>query len=196
MQYFSCNHYEQAVPTILQKNGVCSDTKDIRCGVPQGSCLGPFLFLIYISDFPFSLKKVKVTMYADDTSISHSSLSLDDVNQTLNSELSHLKQWLLGNKLSLNILKTQVLVVGSQPKIKRIVNKTVDHPQFFIGDSQVENVDRVNVVSRAIGCLKYVRKFLPQNTLSKIYRGIVEPHFRCYCSVWGCCWENKLQTPQ
>ena len=86
-------------------NGVCSNTKEIRRGVPQGSCLGPLLFLIYINDLPFSLKKAKVTMYADDTSISYSLSSLEDVNQTLNSELSHLKKWLLGSKLSLNILK-------------------------------------------------------------------------------------------
>ena len=67
-------------------------------------------------------------MYANDTSISYSSSSLEDINQTLNSELSHLEQWLVGNKLSSNVLKIQALVVGSQPKIKKIVDKTVDHP--------------------------------------------------------------------
>ena len=86
-------------------NGVCSNAKYIRCGVPQGACLVPLLFLIYINDLPFPLKKAKATMYADDTSISYSSSSLEDVNQTLNSELSHLNEWLLDNKLSLNILK-------------------------------------------------------------------------------------------
>ena len=119
-----------------------------------------------------------------------------------------------GNKLSLNVLKTQAMVVGSQPKIKKI---TVDHPQFFIGGSQAENIDRAKYldviidknlnweehistvhtkVSRAIGFLKYSRKFLPQNTLSKMYSGIVEPHFRFCCSLWGCCGVTKLQTLQ
>ena len=88
---------------LCKVNGVCSNTKDIRYVVPQGSCLGPLLFLIFINDQPFSLKKAKVTMYADDTNISYSSSRLEDVNQTLNSELSHLKKWLLGNKLSLDI---------------------------------------------------------------------------------------------
>ena len=123
-------------------NGICSKTEDIRCGVPQGSCLGPLLFLIYTNDLPFSLNKGRVTMHADNTIISYSSSSLADINQTLNSELNELKQWLQGNKLSLNVLKTQALIVGSQPKIKKISDKIVDHPQFFIGDSQVENVDR------------------------------------------------------
>ena len=122
-----------------------------------------------------------------------------------------------GNKLSLNVLKTQAMVVGSKPKIKKITDKIVDHPKFFIGGSQVENVDRAkylgviidrnlnweehisNVrskVSRAIGFLKYSRKFLPQNTLSKMYSGIFEFHFRFCCSVWGCCGVTKLQTLQ
>ena len=198
-------------------NGICSKTTDFQCGVPQVSCLGPLLFLIYVNDLPSALKKGKVTMYADDTSISYSSSSLVDIDQTLNSELNDLKLWLQGNKLSLNVLKTQAMVVGSQPKIKKITDKIVDHPQFFIGGSQVENVDRTkhlgviidrnldweehisNVrtkVSRAIGFLKYSRKFVPQNTPSKMYRGIVEPHFRFCCSVWGCCGVTKLQTLQ
>ena len=157
-------------------------------------------------------------MFADDTSISYSSSSLVDIDQTLNSELNDLKLWLQGNKLSLNVLQSQAMVVGSQPKIKKLTDKIVDHPQFFIGGSKVEvKVDRIkylgviidrnldweehisNVrtkVSRAIGFLKYSRKFLPQNTLSKMYWGIVEPRFRFCCSVWGCCGVTKLQTLQ
>ena len=56
-------------------NGICCKTTDIHCGVPQGSCLGPLLFLIDINDLPFALKKGKVTMYADDRSFSYSSSS-------------------------------------------------------------------------------------------------------------------------
>ena len=51
-------------------------------------------------------------------------------------------------------------------------------------------------VSRALGFLKYAKKFLPQDTLSKMYRGIVEPHFRYCCSVWGCCGKTQLDNLQ
>ena len=54
-------------------NGTTSSVENIDIGVPQGSCLGPLLFLLYINDLPFALKRAKATMYADDTAISYSS---------------------------------------------------------------------------------------------------------------------------
>ena len=98
-------------------NGVASNMEEITCGVLQGSCLGPFLFLIYINDLPFSLKNSEVAMYADDTIISYSSKDNDELNETLNSDLDSLKQWLEDNKLSLNVIKTQAMVIGSRPDL-------------------------------------------------------------------------------
>ena len=56
-------------------------------------------------------------MYADDTTISYSSNNIDDINDNLNRDLNCLKQWLQGNKLSLNVIKTQAMVVGSRPNL-------------------------------------------------------------------------------
>ena len=109
------------------------------------------------------------------------------------------------------------MVIGSQQQIKKITDKTINHPKFFIGDSQVEHVDRIRhlglivdknlnwkehinsfctKISSAIGFLKYTRKYLPQSTLIRLCRGIVEPHFCFCCSVWGNCGATQLQTLQ
>ena len=130
-------------------NGVCSKTENIRSGVPQRSCLGPLLFLIFINDLPFSLTKGKMMMYADDTSIYYSSSSLVDINQTLNSKLNDLKKWLQGKKLSLNVLKTQAMVVGSQPKNKKLLIKLLIIHSFLLV-TQVENVDRTKYLGVTI----------------------------------------------
>ena len=68
--------------------------ENISCGVPQGSCLGPLLFLLFTNDMPYSLAKVKVNVYADDTSLTYSDVKLDNVTQVINSELEKLKEWL------------------------------------------------------------------------------------------------------
>ena len=67
-------------------NGVSSDIKNIYIGVPQGSCSGPLLFLLYISDLTFALKRAEANMYADDTMISYSSKTLDDLHMVLNAD--------------------------------------------------------------------------------------------------------------
>ena len=71
-------------------------------------------------DLLFALKNCKVTMYADDTSISYSFKSIEDLTETLNNELKCLKEWLQGNKLSLNEIKTQAMVIGSRSNLKKI----------------------------------------------------------------------------
>ena len=68
-------------------NGVSSDIQDIAIGMPQGSCLGPLLFLLYINGLPFALKKAETNMYADDTMISYSSKTLDELHMVLDAEL-------------------------------------------------------------------------------------------------------------
>ena len=67
-------------------NGVTFDTAEINIGEPQGSCLGPLLFLLYINDLPFVLRKAHATMYADDTAISYSSDKIEEIDAVVNAE--------------------------------------------------------------------------------------------------------------
>ena len=95
----------------------------VACGVPQGSSLGPLLFLIYVNDLPNCLNHTTARMFADDTSISYASDSAKELQNVINTELKGLSDWLTTNKLSLNIVKTEFMVVGSRQRIKTLNNE-------------------------------------------------------------------------
>ena len=91
-------------------NGKSTDLLDITCSVPQGSVLGPLLFLIYINDLPNISKILNFYLFADDTNIYYESSSLDKLERTVNRELNKLFLWLNVNRLSLNIDKANFIV--------------------------------------------------------------------------------------
>ena len=97
-------------------NGVDSNNEDIEVGVPQGSCLGPLLFLIYINDLPQVVQASTVSMYADDTSLCHQSSDMTQLNEAINSDLKQLTTWLQGNNLSLNVAKTHSMLISTKQK--------------------------------------------------------------------------------
>ena len=87
----------------------------------QGSCLGPFLSLIYINDLPMAVQDCKVSMYADYASLCYKSQDLTRLNGAINSNLKKLDTWLQGNKLSLNVAKTHSVLVSTKQK-HRLLN--------------------------------------------------------------------------
>ena len=84
------------------------NTQMIQTGVPQGSILGPLLFLLYTNDLPTSSNTFKMIMYADDTTLYCNIEKCEHCEDTINKELSNIHQWLTSNKLSLNIKKTKI----------------------------------------------------------------------------------------
>ena len=100
-------------------DGTNSDYKVNPAGVPQGSCLGPFLFLIYINDLPSALQNSDPNLYADDTNISTTEELLPKAQENLNTDIKTLEQWLDANKLSPNLVKTEYMIIASSsPKLK------------------------------------------------------------------------------
>ena len=106
-------------------NGQVSSPKNIICGIPQGSILGPLLFLLYINDMPKSLKHTTPSMYADDTEIYASSNNCDELVANLNCDLDNVRRWMLQNKLQIHPTKTKYMYIGSPYNIK---NKTSSNP--------------------------------------------------------------------
>ena len=94
----------------VEFNGVCSEPCQIKCGVPQGSILGPLLFLLYINDLCNVSKVVDFILFAEDTNIFFSHKDFNLLSETLNSEMCKLTQWCRANKLSINFKKSNFMV--------------------------------------------------------------------------------------
>ena len=84
--------------------------------VPQGSCLGPLLFIIYISDLPLAVQGRTISMYADDNSLCYHGLNMALLNETINNDLRQLSTWLQANKPSLNVAKTHSILIATEQK--------------------------------------------------------------------------------
>ena len=91
-------------------NGYNSNLATVTCGVPQGSVLGPLLFLIYINDLYSSIKFCKVHHFADDINLLYFSNTVKEINKRMNFDLKHLVHWLNANKIALNVSKTELVV--------------------------------------------------------------------------------------
>ena len=108
--------------------------KLITCGVPQGSILGPLLFLLYINDIASVSSILFSIVFADDTTVFYSSKNFQELSDVVNNELSKIKEWLNANRLSLNIDKTHFMIF--RPK-----GKKENCPTIHINGSSIQEVD-------------------------------------------------------
>ena len=127
--------------------------RPITCGVPQGSVLGPLLFLIYINDISSSLKTSKAINFADDSTIYHSGSNIKTLYQHMNVDLNCLSDWFKANKLSLNVSKTNYMLFSRsklEPNHKLIIGKSEINRKKtfkFLGLHIDENLDWRNHAS-------------------------------------------------
>ena len=101
---------------IIKYKAQKSESLTIKCGVPQGSVLGPLLFLIYMNNLSRSSEILSIIVFADDTNLFFSHKNLFSLKETMNRELSMVASWLSANKLSLNIKKTHFIIFKSRWK--------------------------------------------------------------------------------
>ena len=176
----------------------------ISTGVPQGSILGPLLFIIYINDIAKASQIFNFISYADDTTL-FVSLNYTNSNTyspnttTLNNEIVKVTEWLALNKLSLNTSKTKAMIFHTS-------QKRVTPPVIKIKDTIIEYVDSFPLlgiiinrnlnwtphinhiskkISKTIGILKKIKHYLPTATLKSIYNSLINSHVNFGALCWG-----------
>lgn len=110
------NSYLTDRQQYVEIHNVRSSIKTVICGIPQGSTLGPLLFLLYINDIVNSSDKLSFRIFADDTNIFASSKNAKELESTINQELVRVKNWCDINKLSINLQKTNYMIIKSPQK--------------------------------------------------------------------------------
>ena len=179
-------------------NGVSSEWENVLSGVPQGSVLGPLLFLIYINDLPKNLIS-EVKLFADDTSIFSIVKNSVESQTNLNNDLEKINQWAHQWKMNFNPdpTKQAIQVIFSrkrQPFHHPVINfndsPVVDAPyQKHLGlfldcklDFNHHVKEKISIANRGIGLIKRLRPIIPQGALLNIYKMIIRPNLD-YCDV-------------
>ena len=185
----------------VQIENVKSELLKIKTGVPQGSILGPLLFLIYVNDISSVSKLFYPILYADDSTLISTLNLFKQRNKAsnINKELNKFNIWLCANKLSLNCKKSKAMIF-------HFPQKHISYPNIYIDNTLIEYVDTFNFLgifidknlkwkshcsyiagkmSKVVGILNKLKHFVPPKILFSIYNALIVPHLNYGNILWG-----------
>lgn len=181
---------------VVKYGNTISNNRDVEYGVPQGSVLGPVLFILYINDIVNVVTNCDIQMFADDTLLYVVGNDVDVICETLNTELKNIFKWLGENNLMLNVEKTKVMLLGTKHNLNNEL-----YCNIKINNQEIENVTEFKYlgvvidnnlsfckhaeyitkkISKKVNYLSRISKYLSTWTKRIIYNTIIHPHFT-YC---------------
>ena len=186
---------------VVEVNGHLSEKGVIKHGVPQGSILGPLLFLLYINDISESSDILKFFLFADDTTVYYSADPKDEnTERILNSELEKVSCWLAANKLSLNVKKSNFLHIhygrSEKKKLQILINETLveetestKYLGTFIDNKLTWKIQIQHIKSklaRGIGMISKIRYYVDEACLLKMFYSFVQSYSNYNILNWSC----------
>ena len=203
---------------IVNVDSAFSEPADLTCGVPQGSILGPLLFLIYINDLPQAVKDSDIRLYADDTCISFSHKCVKTIQDNLNADFESLCDWFLDNKLSIhfgedktktilfspkNLMKGAQELVVKRHEVSLKQYSTVEYLGCLLDSTLSGEEMALKVLKKVNGRLRFLYrqgKYLNSRLRRMLCNTLIQPHFDYACSAWypNLCkgLKDKLQIAQ
>ena len=190
-------------------NGAQSSNEHVICGVPQGSILGPLLFIVYMNDICNTSTLLSFILFADDTTVCYSDSNVKRLCETMNRELKEVVNWFKCNKLSLNATKTNLMFFGTPHQTNNITNDnhiyldgcklTRVYEAKFLGITLDHNLtwrSHINSICktccRNIGVLNKLKHFLPKPNMYQLYCTLILPFLTYGILLWGNANRNSL----
>ena len=193
---------------FVSVNGSNSNTRDIKYGVPQGSILGPLLFIIYINDIPEIARFAKFILYADDANIILTADTIEMIHSQLSKLIACLVTWVSANGLALNLKKTKYMIFSrtrhtNLPAPLVISNTAIERKSEarFLGVIIDESLNWsrhvktiISKMSRYVGIMYKIKKFLPLTARLQIYHSFVQSHLNFCSLVWGFSAKSNIEA--